>query len=514
MRMLADAQLCGGYVRYLPVTKLDGETKKLAMERFMEFRRNGVVRESGFHDDIWLVTDELRKYKIDFHIDREAYDKNSLQWIGCTSDCYKECMKAYASMLFGEMALANIRTVVKDIAGMAGNTAEEAMQCPKGNPCHRAAFLSLVPLGNDIRDHVIEELEDSRTRIRKREARKLPEFRYYLSFGRSLQEYWIQADDAGKQFYFPVYFWWNLTAILPLRATEFLMTPWDCIAESDGKHILTIRRTRLKKGDRHCYKVSEDYELCSYIIPQSIFMEISWYKNTAGDQNTPGIGTLLVPEGDAPSGYFTYCQMQRRLKKFCRAVLGDESYPIHLGDTRHLAMVNLILSGGSPVVCRELAGHEDIGISSHYYSNMSGVVESMILARFRGWDPSSGISGKNSYYLCLPENRVRVRNGWCDYTNIAQGDVSECVRAYVPGGKIGDCLTCRHFYADRKGLQIKIEKEAKKAVDDDGIYLMQMIELVRKSLGYEEDIDEALLRIRGSADRYGRLLARKYREGK
>lgn len=96
MRMLADAQLCGGYVRYLPVTKLDGETKKLAIERFMEFRRNGVIKESGFRDDIWLVTNELRKYKIDFHIDREAYDKNSLQWIGCTSDCYKECVKAYA----------------------------------------------------------------------------------------------------------------------------------------------------------------------------------------------------------------------------------------------------------------------------------------------------------------------------------------------------------------------------------------------------------------------------------
>ena len=294
MRMLADAQLCGGYVRYLPVTKLDGETKKLAIERFMEFRRNGVIKESGFRDDIWLVTNELRKYKIDFHIDREAYDKNSLQWIGCTSDCYKECVKAYASMLLGEMTLENIRITVKDIAGMAGNTAEEAMQCQKADPYHRAAFLSMIPLGNDIRDHVIEELEDSRARIRRREARKLPEFRYYLSFGRSLQEYWIQADDARKQFYFPVYFWWNLTAILPLRATEFLMTPWDCIAESDGKHILTIRRTRLKKGGRHCYKVSDDYELCSYIIPQSIFMEISWYKSAAGDKNTPGIGTLLV----------------------------------------------------------------------------------------------------------------------------------------------------------------------------------------------------------------------------
>lgn len=514
MRMLADAQLCGGYVRCLPVKKLDGETKKLALERFMDFQRNGVVRESGFYDDVWLVTDELRKHRICFGIDTESYDKNSLHWIGCTSECYKECMKAYASMLLGGMSLAGIQAVVKDIAGMAGSGAEEVIQNQKGNPCHRAAFLSLIPLGNDIRDHVIEELEGSGTRTGKGEARRLPEFRYYLSFGRALQEYWAQADDADKQFYFPVYFWWNLTAILPLRATEFLMTPWDCIAESDGKYTLTIRRTRMKKGGGHCYKIHEDYELHSYIIPESIFLETDWYKNAVGDKNTPGIGTLLVPDGSVPSGYFTYCQMQRRLKKFCREILGDESYPIRLGDTRHLAMVNLILSGGSPVVCRELAGHEDIDISSHYYSNMSGVVESMILARFRGWDPSSGISGESRYYLSLPGERVRVSNGWCDYTDIVHGDVSECVKAYVPGGKIGDCLTCGHFYADRKGLQMKIEKAAKKAVDNDGIYLMQMVELVRKSLGYVESIDEALLRIQGSASHYGRLLARKYREEK
>lgn len=514
MRMLADTELCGGYVRYLPVTKLDSETKKLALGRFMDFRRNGVVRESGFYDDIWFVTDELRKYRIDFRIDSESYDKNSLHWIGCTSGCYRECMKAYASMLLGEMNLANIRATVKEIAGMAGNTAEEAVENQKGNPYHKAAFLSLIPLGNDIRDHVIEELEDLGTCIRKKEARKLPEFRYYLAFSRSIQEYWAQADDADKRYYFPVYFWWNLTAVLPLRATEFLMTPWDCIAVKDGKYILTVRRTRMKKGGRRKYKIHEDYGLHSYIIPENIFLEINWYKDIVGDKKAPEIGTLLVPEQETPSGYFTYCQMQRRLKRFCREILGDESYPVHLGDTRHLAMVNLILSGGSPVVCRELAGHEDIDISSHYYSNMSGVVESMILARFRGWDPSSGISGENRYYMSVPDNRVRVRDGWCDHTDISHGDVSECVKAYVPGGKIGDCFTCRHFYADRKGLQMKIEKAAKKAVDDDGIYLMQMIELVRKSLGYVEDIDEALLRIQGSANRYGRLLARKYREEK
>ena len=58
----------------------------------------------------------------------------------------------------------------------------------------------------------------------------------------------------------------------------------------------------------------------------------------------------------------------------------------------------------------------------------------------------------------------------------------------------------------------KISGKAKEAVNADGIYLMQMIELVRKSLGYKEDIDSAILRLRGSADHYGSLLSRKYRE--
>lgn len=518
MRMLAEEQLCGGYVRYLPVTKIDGEMKRRALERFVEYRNRGVIRECGFADDIWNVTDELSRHQIDFGIDREAYGKKSLQWIGCTADCYRECMKAYASMLLGELTLAGIQIVVKDLARMAGNTAEEAARESTGNSIHRAAFLAMIPLGNDLRDQVIEEMENRRCGNRRDNARDnartLPEFRYYLRFDRAMKEYWASAEDGKKQICFPVFFWWNLTAVLPLRATEFLMTPRECLSEEQGKYMLTIRRTRMKKGRRHSYKIQEDFEGHSYCIPQAMYQEIDWYRKATSAGKVPEIGTLLVPDRDVPSGYFTYCQMQRRLKRFCHEVLGDEDYPVHMGDTRHLAMVSLILSGGSPVICRELAGHEDIDISSHYYSNMSGVVESMVLERFRGWNTESAIGGENRYCVSVPSERVWVKNGWCDYKDITGGDVSECIRAYVPGGEIGDCLSCWHYYPDRKGLQLKIEETAKKAVDDDGVFLMQMIELVRKSLGYGEDIDQALLRIRGSADRYAKLLMRNYREEK
>lgn len=512
MQMLAETEKCGGYIRYLPVKRLDAETRKRAIERFMEFHSKGVLWECSFYDDIWNATDERRQCRIDFRFDPEKYDERTRFWVGCTAECYKECLKAYAAMLFGDYSLEMIRIIIKDLAEMAGNSEEEVLQNSSEKHYHRAGFLNLIPFGNDIRDHVIEALEDIQIRRKKKKQRNLADFHQFLAFDRALKEYWRDAEEADRRKYFPVYFWWHLTSILPLRATEFLMTPWDCIEEKDGTYLLTVRRTKMKKGEKHGYKICEDYSLHSYAVTREIYQEIDWYRKTVPVHLIPEIGTLLVPEGSTPSGYFTFCQMQRRLRQFCKEILGTDDYPVHLGDTRHLAMVNLILSGGSPVVCRELAGHEDIDISSHYYSNMSGIVESMIVSQFRGWDPDSAIKGRNRYHLSVPENVTRVRNGWCDYAGLVQGDVSGCVSSYVPGGRIGDCLTCLHYYPERKGLQLQIEKDAKKQVDADGIYLMQMISLVRKSMGYEEDIDEAILRIRGSAERYGKLLKRKYRE--
>lgn len=59
---------------------------------------------------------------------------------------------------------------------------------------------------------------------------------------------------------------------------------------------------------------------------------------------------------------------------------------------------------------------------------------------------------------------------------------------------------------------MELEQKRKADVDEDGLYLMQMIELVRRGLGYEEDIASALLRLQSSGYRCGVLLSEKYRE--
>jgi hypothetical protein len=57
-----------------------------------------------------------------------------------------------------------------------------------------------------------------------------------------------------------------------------------------------------------------------------------------------------------------------------------------------------------------------------------------------------------------------------------------------------------------------LEMKAKQKVDADAAYLFRMIEQVRKSLGYTETIQEAMLRLQASAGRYRALLAGHYEE--
>ena len=514
MELMTGAEMFDGFERRLPIKKLDDATKSTAMERFGTYEKKGVIKGCSFEDDVWMLTDELRLVQFDFRFSHTAYEKNAREWVGCTASCFGDYMKSYVLLQLGTIGLLRLQQIIGEIKKAAVCDSENVgAEMDDKETQHLARFLSLIPDSNELRDSVIEELEARTVKLGNTKARDLSGFKNYLEFDRRMKDFWKIADEDDKMFYFPVFFWWNLTNILPLRATEFLMTPYDCITEENGKTFIRIRRTTRKKGiRRRGYKVREDFEIFTYEIPGWMYAEIEGYKKRTEIVSRPLLDTLLVSMGPTPRGYFTYGQMKLRLSRFCRDIMGDEEYPINLGDTRHLAMINLILSGGSPVICRELAGHEDINISSNYYANLSGVVESIVYEKFHGHTNRSGLTGDRKYYLSLPEDRLRVTDGWCTSKRMLAGDVGDCVGCYHPGGSIGECRQCRYFYADRKGLQIKLQKEAKEAVNADGIYLMQMIELVRKSLGYKEDIDSAILRLRGSADHYGSLLSRKYRE--
>lgn len=522
----------GNYGRWAVVREIDDETLARAIDVFNDYKQRGIILNDNWHDNSWTLTDQVHNVGLTLINFEACFYKNAMNWIGCEYCCYQDCVKAYIAFNLGEIGLYSLREIANAFAALAGKTSEEAIEISKYIN-HVIGLLQIIPGGTEERDWVIESLEEKAECIwthRKGNKRCLADFKSYLKFNEIISNFWDIANQKQKLFYFPLYFWWNLTAILPLRPTEFLLIPRDCLEMGDNKeNILTVRRTKLKGGfEKIAYRIKDDYECKQYVITESLADELRSYLKSTENMRKTGIDTLFLQEphyryfgtsAKSTSKYYSYANLNACLRCFYQDLIfqkGIEIRKIRLGDTRHIAMVNLIISGGSPVVCRELAGHSDIDISSHYFSNISNLVECVTLERHRKMMVGkANIIGKSRFPIAVPKELYRLPNGWCSVDSVKNGDVGECLKVSSSSGEIGNCNYCTHYYPDQSGIRAEFldEKTGKQKVDADSQYLIQMIEFVRKGIGYTEDIGTALLRLQRSSDHYSKCLWEKYSGG-
>jgi hypothetical protein len=522
----------GSYSRTLSIREFNPDTLKLAKRIFADFKLRGVILSDSFGDSVWRLTDEKKVTKLmSFSEPHQAISP----WIDCNLDEYNDFLKAYIAFNLGELSPYTLQTVAKALLNLTALDAPSAALLKKYTS-HVATFLRMLPGGTCERDWVIEQLLERESKAwsnaGKGVKRVLSDFKSYLRFDDVLRDFWASADSDERLFYFPLYFWWNLTAILPLRVTEFLLTPRDCLNEQNGKNIITVRRCRLKgSGRKIAYRVNEDYDTYEYEIAPFLGYELRDYLSKTNNMEATQLDTLFLTEPHSRflndraayrnHRYYNYQDICVCMQTFYESIIassGVEISAIKLGDTRHLAMVNLIISGGSPIICRELAVHADINISSHYYSNISNLVECATLERLRkhkgGSEPD--ISGQKKYSLSKPVGSHRIGNGYCISTTFQHSDISECLKAVGNDGHIGNCTVCRYYIPDEQGLHFTVRDDsaAREAVDADSHYLMQTIEVVRKGLGYQEDIGSALLRLQHSSFRYYLNIQERFDYGK
>lgn len=522
----------GEYERYRVVRKLNHETVERAMEQFEDYHDKEILLNTDFSDEKWILFNQLSKTTLDFTLDETAFSRYSQDWIGCNGSCFKECLKAYCLFAMGEFGTETIREIVLCIKQIAGMKLEEISDYRmKGSSYHLLEFLRIIPGESIERDAAMEELEEKmilqkgKARGRK-QVRILQGFETYLRFDEILQEFWQRADDGEKLFYFPLYLWWKLTAVLPLRPTEFLLLPRDGLLWEGERYFLTIRRTRLKGGlNKVSYRVDGDYEKKCYAISEILGREMDWYMDRTKDMEVSELGTFFVMQGHyrylgrkpcEDNRYYSYGNLSTCLNTFYREVVDDTDLEkIHLGDTRHLAMINLMISGGSPVICRELAGHSDINISAHYYANISSLVECATYERFR----RNKVNGRKPEFVGMTMKRsieerplTRIGKGFCTSKNYADGRITDCIRSMGLEGAIGRCSDCVNYRDNHGGIRLEISgwMKEKKQVDADASYLLLMIEQVRKGLGHQEDVGSALLRLQQTSMQYAGCLYERY----
>ena len=520
-RPMVAAQALGesGILRTSRITGYEGIDQAALHERFRSFQESGVIAKGcSYEDPVWKLDGETALLSFRFPADREAFDAGAGTWCGCSLEEFTSATKAAILLQMGSLSLTLLRQQLHEVSVLVRSTAEEAAAMDASPSL--VQILSLLPGEGSVRGAVMESMESGYSQkagIRGAQ-RVLESFEAFLRFAKDLEDIWKHLTPAEKVRWFLIWLWWNLTCILPLRPTELLVTPWDCVHRRDGGYTLTIRRTRLKKRPGTLtYRVVTDYYEETYSIPDPLAEEIIWYQQAVMGERTQEMGqeTAGDKEGSDELAYLfggdrplPYATARRMLKDFTTDVLGWETAPIHLGDTRHLAMISLILSGGNPEICRALAGHESVAIASHYYSNISTLTELAAMAITKYMRGRAYSAGESPFRLVPGDVSIhQVPGGGCDEEAVLTGDIRECLKNSHHGQLCGDCTGCPHFYPDREHAR-QVLIQCRERVDADSTFLMDAINQARKGIGKQEDLEVVLTRLQSSCRRYAGLMTR------
>ena len=380
----------------------------------------------------------------------------------------------------------------------------------------------------------------SQYELKPRKQRQLAQFQSYFTFNDILNDYWKQQlPDEERLFYYPLYLWWQITAVVPLRPREFLLTQRECLSEEQGKYYLTLRRNNLKgkeKGVSH--KIAEDYYLTTYEIPEKLALIIQHYLDLTKDLASTKLDTLFVTDThykrwERRTGinnrFLTYTNLNTILKYFFNEVVSEryghqvhylnppsrlkdnEINFIHIGDTRHIAMINLIAEGGSPVTAMLLAGHDNVTTSSHYFSNLSQFIECRSYQVYRKLT-----SSQTTYEISKAQRKYTVGKAYVQLDNkgrcysplYAIGNFSDCLKVISNHAELGACTSCP-FYRKVGKDYFTMDKTFKKSIDQEALLVDQAIKRVRQGKGHIEDIGEALLKLSAVSHSYQEYLTAK-----
>lgn len=534
------------FTSVLSVNIIDEESQKKARDIFTGYLNSGVIYDCAFDDSVWHATDDYSRKGLRFQPNEFSYKRFYERLLELSYDDFILALKTYTMFLFGDLVLNTIQTFINEVERIIANDPDELPDSSVMQgitmPQRISEFFSTLPsigAGEEGIQILMDILDAAATvQYSNGQARDLASFDSYFKFNDLLREYWESDIDKDERlFYYPLYLWWQVTGVLPLRPREFLVIPRKCLRKDADGYYLSVRRDLLKGGKREVtYRLDTDYMINEYKIPDKLAQEIQKYIDFTAEYEATDLDTLFITDSHyrkwlrkkhSRSRYFTYINMNTVLRYFFEEIVAgrygykvimergkayshmkdNEIQYIFLGDTRHLAMINILAEGGTPVLAMALAGHSDIDISMHYAANLTSLVECRVYRQYRKM-----LTGGGDYQVAWNAGTPMVASEFsflsdrsrCYSPAYAAGDFSDCEKAIGENGEIGACDYCSyHRDAESNGFYTNKGSEAyKRIIDEDIKNLADVIDLVRKEKGEPEEIQQAMLKLQNSSQSY------------
>lgn len=457
---------------------LTPEMVETAKQQFEEYKARGVIISGSFDALEWVLTNQvIKSVSLKFAINAVRYKADDLSSkLGCS---YEDCLQALHTFAVMQLHFA-LKSISRSIHAIVDFINKQELPKDYTSCSAVRSFLEFLPDYTAYTEEVIDLLYNKNLPLSgvKSDPRELMQYQSYFRFDHYLSCFWRTGSEEERVMYFPVWLWWTLTSIIPLRVTEFILTPRNCIRTENGERLLALRRTKLKTNigtARHT--IADDYELCEYPVPDKLADSIQWYINVTADKYQSDIDTLFCKTAQfhlagVPARndcHYTAENLKQILSRFYSNVLQTryglqirdrgaytplgkhEIEFINLGDTRHIACIGLMVSGNDVSTVRELARHSDIQTGANYYSSVTKFMNAMILEHYSPESESPGsitslaLSGG---FLSNVEQYEEVTGGRCTSARFKEGNYSHCASAVSPVGELGKCEYCMYFFPD------------------------------------------------------------------
>lgn len=464
-----------------------------------------------FSDNKWETYSGLKYYGLKFDINETLYANHLGKEFGISKNRMIEMLKCYAICCNGVFIYSTIaRKKVNVIRDFCEKYADNDYRLKQEDIGTIEDFLEFINTPDEQIDRIVKSIR--RIKTESSSQRKLSPIMNYLVIDDEINYlYSTDIDDETYKALFPIYFWVNITFILPLRATEMLVTPFQCIERKEGKVYLKVRRTNLKKGNRKVYyDVEKDYKIFTYEIPDKRVVEnIEKYIRLTSEHNR----RFLFEYNDfMVNDMVSLPAFNHLLAKFIEEyIVGNRKYDfvryatkikefevVSAGDSRPIAMANLYFQNSGEDICRQLADHTNIDTSSGYYTNISETILNSSIIQMQKRINEKEQNGIDDYFKSS-NSSLDIDRSFCTSPKreFDNSNIDDCVEQ----GHMEDCIGCK-FYIPSKMELDRFLSEQKRKADESAQKVIDFMNNTAKIKGKEISLSDLFLNVQTDATRY------------
>ena len=479
-------------------------------DMFAELKEKGIIRNNDFEDDVWIGYYDLSEMNMhfDFNMDVPQEMILSLKKYILVKLYLKKNIVHVTNVAFSHVKDMILKTNILDIDATSYfkkyvlekndvlyliNCKEFLQFCTYPRACE---FYSMIK-NLSIKNNPI--------------SREIPDYDSILKYDCLIRDFIDTGNIDLRMKYCPILIWWMISTIIPLRPSEFVLLKRNCIYKEKDKCYIHVERIK-SRADRkkHTIPIMTEFQ-----IPETLFEFISDFIDYANEIDS---GSYLVSDDfyikQLAKNYkrnkekITLQKFNNLFKMFEKDVVegiyhyeivalgavenDNQIERIRLGDTRHLAFMNMLVQGLNPLYIQRIGGHYTLEEQLSYCNHLDTFTSA------KTYVLSKMLNNKNEvYYRNYSDNvdwglkqtekellgakfyqlpKVKDGAGRCTSTNFP----TDC--------KCEECLFCEHFIPEKDVAQTYISELKQNNLQNIEIKKELLKKLLKEQLKDEKEI--------------------------